>query len=207
MRSSLAAGILILSAFLAVVLIDPLGLKSASSGQFATAPAGEITNGLAVDPRDGSLIRATSRGLLRSKDAGRGWTPIPGSGLLGRSGIGQVVVNPDKATVIYAAGMGTGVIGSEDGGAVWRRIAIGLPSTDVEAFAMHAFRRETLYAAVRGRGMYRTEDGGGRWQRMDGGPSVTSVLALVHSPLSGSMNTGWLYAGTPDGPYISMDCF
>ena len=41
---------------------------------------------------------------------------------------------------------------------------------------------------------------------MDEGPP-SKVTALAHSTYEGSMNTGWLYAGTPDGPYLSMDCF
>jgi hypothetical protein len=41
---------------------------------------------------------------------------------------------------------------------------------------------------------------------MDNGPPVPFV-ALAHSTLKGSMNTGWLYAATFRGPYLSMDCF
>jgi hypothetical protein len=54
--------------------------------------------------------------------------------------------------------------------------------------------------------VFRTEDSGGRWQKMDVGPT-TDVVALAHSTLEGSMNTGWLYAATSAGPYLSMDCF
>jgi len=122
-------------------------------------------------------------------------------------GFGQVLLNPEKPTSIYAGGLSAGVILSEDGGATWRSITSGLPSMEVEALAIHAFRRETLYASIRGGGIYRTENGGQQWQRMNGGPPNRPLLALTHSPLAGSMNTGWLYAGTRDGPYISMDCF
>jgi hypothetical protein len=50
------------------------------------------------------------------------------------------------------------------------------------------------------------EDGGGRWQNMDDGPPAP-VVALAHSTLQGSMNTGWPYAATSEAPYLSMDCF
>jgi hypothetical protein len=76
----------------------------------------------------------------------------------------------------------------------------------VAAFAVHSFRPETVYAMIQGQGVYRTEDDGGRWQKMDNGPPA-AVAGLAHSRLEGSMNTGWLYAATPDGPYLSMDCF
>lgn len=181
--------------------------KPASAAQSLPAPDASAPRGLAVDPRDGSLIKATSQGLFRSADGRSGWKALPVPAALVQSGISQVVVNPEKPTRIYAAGAGTGVVLSEDGGTTWRRVATGLPSMEVEALAIHAFRRETLFASIRGRGMYRTENGGREWQRMDGGPAAKPVLALAHSPLPGSMNTGWLYAGTADGPYISMDCF
>jgi len=63
-----------------------------------------------------------------------------------------------------------------------------------------------VYAWIAKQGVFETEDGGERWQKMDAGPP-TQVVALAHSTLEGSMKTGWLYAATPDGPYLSMDCF
>jgi hypothetical protein len=76
----------------------------------------------------------------------------------------------------------------------------------VTALAVHSFRPETVFVYIPGHGVYRTEDAGGRWQKMDDGPPAR-VIALVHSTLAGSMNTGWLYASTPKGLYLSMDCF
>ncbi|MGH2427214.1 MAG: WD40/YVTN/BNR-like repeat-containing protein [bacterium] len=145
--------------------------------------------------------------MFRSADGGQTWQQIRLSPRLASSGVDRLAVNPESPGVIYAAGINAGVLLSEDGGTSWRRVTTGLPSLDVEALAMHAFRRKTLFVSVRGKGVYRTEDGGGQWERMDGGPPGKSVLALAHSPLEGSMNTGWLYAGTVDGPYLSMDCF
>jgi len=95
---------------------------------------------------------------------------------------------------------------SDDGGKTWRAIGASLPSQEVAAFAVHSFRSNTIYAAIPGQGVFQTEDNGNRWQKMDDGPPV-SVVALAHSTLPGSMNTGWLYAATPSGPYLSMDCF
>lgn len=166
-----------------------------------------LHTGLAVDPSNGDLFKAESAHLLRSTDGGRRWTPVSFPASLAPNGVSQIAVSREKPAFIYTAGMGAGVLLSRDGGATWQQINTGLPSTEVEALAIHSFRRETLFVSVRGRGMYRTENGGRQWQRMDGGPSAQPVLALAHSPLEGSMNTGWLYAGTRDGPYISMDCF
>ncbi len=202
-----ATGVLMLSIFLGVGVTYARGVRPPSAAQSIPAPDTAVPRSLAMDPRDGSLIKATSRGLFRSVDGGRRWKPLLVPSPLAQFGIGQVVVKPETPTLIYAAGVNTGVILSEDGGSTWRRITNGLPSLEVEALAIHAFRRETLFASIRGRGVYRTENGGQQWQRMDGGPAGKPVIALSHSPLPGSMNTGWLYAGTVDGPYLSMDCF
>ena len=208
MRAGLATGsVLMLPVLLGVVIPYALEVNPVSAAQSVSAPDTTVPRGLVVDPRDGSLIKATSRGVFRSADGGRLWKPLPVPAPLAQLGISHVVLNPEKPTFMYAAGIGTGVILSDDGGTTWRRISTGLPSMEVEALTIHAFRRETLFASIRGRGMYRTENGGQQWQRMDGGPEGKPVLALAHSPLPGSMNTGWLYAGTMDGPYIGMDCF
>lgn len=183
--------------------------ESSSSGPSAPESISGLLPqvGLAVDPANGELLKATAGQLFHSTDGGRRWRPVPIPARIAPNGVSQIIINPEKPAFIYAAGFGTGVLLSRDGGATWQQINRGLPSTQVDALALHAFRRETLFVSIRGRGMYRTEDGGLNWQRMDGGPPVPAVLALAHSPLEGSMNTGWLYAGAGEGPYISMDCF
>lgn len=205
MRLLTTVGIMLL-AFFAVGVILARRDRLPPSAQLGPASREGLKGSLAI-ASDGTFIKASSSGLFRSADAGQTWAAIRFPPRLAPSGIGHVVVNPESPSVIYAAGIDAGVIVSEDGGATWRRVITGLPSLDVEAMAMHAFRRETLFISVRGGGVYRTENGAGQWERMDGGPSGKPVLALAHSPLKGSMNTGWLYAGTADGPYLSMDCF
>ena len=159
---------------------------------------------LAYDPADGSLLKADRDGLFRWR-ADSGWQAIDTPHTYGLSG---VVINPDQPTTMYASGPELGVLRSDDGGATWRVINNGLPSLDVTALALHSFRRETLYVWLRDEGIYRTEDGGLSWKRVpDQGPPDTDVRSLTHSTLPGSMNTGRLYAATPTGAYLSMDCF
>lgn len=203
----LAAGVFGLLVLLAVGASYALGVPTVGTTRSTPALSAAAPQSLAVGPGDGSLIKATARGLFRSTDGGRRWTPLPLPAPLAQFSIGQVVINPDKPALVYVAGIGVGVMVSEDHGTTWRRMTTGLPTMDVEALATHAFRRETLYVSIKGKGIYRTEDGGQQWKRMDGGPAGKPLLALAHSPLPGSMNTGWLYAGTVDGPYLSMDCF
>ena len=159
---------------------------------------------LAYDPSDGSLLRADQEGLFRWRSS-VGWAEVqaPTS-----TGFSSVVVDPDNPTTVYAGGVRFGVIRSDDSGETWREVNSGLPNLDVAALALHSFQRETLFAWVEGVGIYQTEDGGKSWLKMpDPGPPDPDVRALTHSTLAGSMNTGWLYAATPTGVYLSMDCF
>ena len=160
---------------------------------------------LAVDAMDGSLLKAAD-GLFRSSDHGQTWQPLGIPADLHPDSIQQVATSVAAPANLYAAGPGVGVVRSDDSGKTWRMVSTGLPTQEVAAFTVHSFRPDTLYAWIEGQGIFRTEDSGERWQKMDAGP-VGAVVALAHSTLEGSMNTGWLYAATPAGPYLSMDCF
>lgn len=187
------------------------GCQSARSGapdsndSDKTAASSGPALSLAVDPADGSLLKAGG-GLFHSTDQGQSWQPLPLPDALHPETIRQVATSAAAPGSLYAAGPGAGIVRSDDRGQSWRSVSIDLPSQEVAAFAVHSFRPDTLYAWIEDQGVFRTEDGGGRWQKMDDGPPVP-VVALAHSTLEGSMNTGWLYAATPEGPYLSMDCF
>ena len=207
----LLAGAWLLAACAVNTPTPPTNLPAANNGlpdlagpsvPRAIGPSDSVA--LAYDPADGSLLKGDRDGLFRRR-VDSGWESIDVPHTLGLS---SVVVNPDKPATIYASGPGLGVIRSDDGGTNWRAVNNGLPGLDVTALSLHSFRRETLYAWVLGDGIYRTEDGGANWKRMpDQGPPDKDVRGLTHSTLPGSMNTGWLYASTPTGAYLSMDCF
>jgi len=54
--------------------------------------------------------------------------------------------------------------------------------------------------------MFRSRDGGAEWAKVDAGPQEP-VQAFLHSDMPGSMESGWLFAGTTRGVARSMDCF
>lgn len=165
----------------------------------------ETVTGLAYNPDDFSLLKTDAAGLSRFDSEEKVWKPV---NTLVVSGLTGVVVNPDSPNILYVGGLGTGVLKSIDGGESWSEVNHGLPNQDITALTIHSVRRETLYAWVRGGGVYRTEDGGQNWKRMpDSLQPFTEAATLVHSTLPGSMNTGWLYASTAEGAYLSMDCF
>lgn len=160
---------------------------------------------LAVDATDRSLVKADD-GLFRSIDEGQTWEPLALPADLEPGKIDRVATSAAAPSSLFAGGPGAGILRSDDRGETWQAISAGLPSQEVTAFAVHSFRPDTLYAWIKGQGVFRTDDNGANWEKMDDGPSAP-VLGLAHSTLEGSMNTGWLYAATPDGPYLSMDCF
>lgn len=181
------------------------GLGTPAGPSDPSAPAQEITIeavALAYNPADGSLLKADSQGLSRWQ-GGSGWEQVD---VPQHSGLSGVAVNPDQPTTVYISGPGLGVFRSADSGDNWQEINTGLPGLDVTALAMHSFRRDTLYAWVNNDGIYRTEDGGATWKKTpDVGIEDPQVRGLTHSTLPGSMNTGWLYASTPGGAFLSMD--
>jgi photosystem II stability/assembly factor-like uncharacterized protein len=190
------------------VLLAVALLQSAIAPPGASAkepsPAGSAVS-LAVDAADGSLLKI-DQGLIRSSDDGQSWTPVALPEDVDPTTLRWVATTAEAPDSLYAAGPGAGVMRSDDRGTTWRTLSDDLPSQEVAAFALHTFRPDTLYAWIAGQGVFRTEDSGGSWTLMDEGPPTT-VTALAHSTYEGSMNTGWLYAATPDGPYLSMDCF
>lgn len=182
----------------------PLSL-TAPGPSLTPALSSESITGLAFNPTDGSLLKADAAGLFRLPADGQTWEVILTPALVGLTGI---AINPDDPATLYVSGPGAGVLKSTDGGQNWSEVNNGLLGTDVSALALHSFRRETVYAWLKNDGVYRTEDGGTNWKRLpDQGPPDTAVRGLAHSTLPGSMNTGWLYASTPSGAYLSMDCF
>jgi hypothetical protein len=157
---------------------------------------------LAYNPADGGLLKADSQGLSRWQ-AGSDWEKVS---LPQEAALSGVAINPDQPAIIYVSGFELGVIRSDDSGGNWQAVNAGLPSLDVTALAMHSFRRDTLYAWINNGGIYRSEDGGTTWKKIPDIPMTeANVYGLVHSTLPGSMNTGWLYAATPGGAYLSMD--
>ena len=182
---------------------------STSNGEKGVLPQGPPSGqlaALAFDIAGNRLLKAYPHALYQSGDGGRGWEAIPVPPSVQRGRIAAVATSPKVAGTLYIAGPGFGIMRTRDAGQTWQSLNQGLPDLTIEAFATHAELEPTLYAAIAGRGIFRTEDGGSTWRPMDRGPG-SEVRQLLHSAMTGSMNTGWLYAATPNGVHRAMDCF
>jgi len=168
---------------------------------------------LAIDPRDGKLFKASSDGLFQSGDGGKNWARMTLPAEIATKGVATVALRKDQPDTIYIAGEQIGIWRSHDAGKAWQKITRGLASEQVSALAVHSNgyprdRKNSLFAWVDGVGMFESDNDGDSWKRsVDQGMGLDNapVMALMHSPLEGSMNTGWLYASTPSGAFLSMD--
>ena len=202
--------------FLTLILVACAQKNASTSAPIATnvsLPRPSGVHALAVDPRDGHLLKATSEGLFQSLDGGKSWQVMMLPADITGIGISQVAIRKDQPDTIYIAGEQIGIWRSRDAGKTWDKVTRGLENESVTALALHSngYPRDdsqSLFAWVAGVGMFESHDEGDNWKRPpDKGPPNLNVLALAHSALPGSMQTGWLYASTPDGAYLSMDCF
>jgi hypothetical protein len=168
-------------------------------------PQGEVVV-LDYDAAGGRLLKAYPQALYQSADGGASWQPVPLPSSAQEGRIAAVATPAESSGALYVAGSGIGVWKSEDAGQTWVGLHEGLPSKEVAAFATHVDLPGTLYAFLGEEGIYRSEDAGESWTRMDGGPGVP-VRQVFHSNMKGSMQSGWLFAATPEGVRRSMDCF
>ena len=201
--------LLVLSSLVWLVACSPsqTSLPAASDSRSATARS------LAIDPRDGRLLRATADGLYQSRDEGKSWERMTLPAEIAKKDVSHVAIRQDQPDIMYLVSESIGIWRSRDAGKSWQKVTQGLTSEKVSALAVHSNgyprdSRKTLFAWVAGVGMFESQDEGDNWKRsvdqamgLDNQP----VTALTHTPLEGSMNTGWLYATTPAGAYLSMD--
>ncbi|MCC7053663.1 MAG: hypothetical protein IT355_10370 [Gemmatimonadaceae bacterium] len=159
---------------------------------------------IVVDPTNSDIVYVASpghlwgpnpeRGLFKTTDGGRTWTPI-----LTRdenTGVVDVAVDPADPRIVYAAlyqhrrtpfgfvggGPGSGLHKSTDGGATWTPLTNGLPDGTVGRISISIYRRDprVVYVSVekglrytssvsydkRLGGVYRSEDRGETWRFM-----------------------------------------
>lgn len=179
------------------------------------SPRADGVHALTFDGRGEKLYRAGSDGLFVSADNGQSWNSVALPTELAGKGVSQIAVRKDAPDTMFIAGEDIGIWRSRDAGATWENVNNEIASGRITALTLHSngYPRDEskgLYVWVDRVGVFESHDDGDSWKQSADtkvGLSNQDVTALTHTALEGSMNTGWLYAATPGGAYLSMDCF
>ena len=155
----------------------------------ARQTAGERLTGVVVSRSDVNVVvvRSSSRGLLRTTDGGKTWSPangrLSGDDLVVRS----VAIHPENPLIMLRA-CGRGLNGrlwkTTDGGKVWTKLALdgdfdgaGPSALCGEIIAFDLRTPETIYAGCESAGFFKSTDGGATWNRLGlVGERITAVV-------------------------------
>ena len=151
---------------------------------------------IVIDPRDSRTVYVAAqgplwrsggdRGLYRTTDGGATWERV--LHISEDTGISDVLLDPRNPDIVYASawqrrrhtgllvagGPEGGIHKSEDGGATWRRLAVGLPSPDRHdigriGLALAPGNPDIVYALIAASddasGFYRSTDRGESWEK------------------------------------------
>src|SRR5262245_12030029 len=145
------------------------------------------------------------------------WTPLGPGNIGGRTR--AILINPQDANVMYAAGVSGGVWKTTNGGQSWAPIADLIGNITVSSMAMepgdpnviyvgtgegvYGFEEDTSVGDFRGAGIFKTTDGGANWTRLEGtkNENFYYINDLVVSP----NNKNRIYAATQTGVWRSTD--
>jgi photosynthesis system II assembly factor YCF48-like protein len=133
-----------------------------------------------IDP--GIVLLGTQRGLFRTTNGGRSWTP---AGLRQEAVTSLSRVGP----TIIAAGDDLLTL-STDGGKTWRRLhPRGLPNEDVVALGSDHY---TIYVVLRGAGLYRSSDRGQTFRPVSFavGPAIRALALTSSRIIAGDVVSG-----------------
>ncbi|MBI4538380.1 MAG: glycosyl hydrolase [Gemmatimonadetes bacterium] len=161
---------------------------------------------------------STGRGLYRSVDGGKTWTF---AGLRDAGQIGDIIVHPRDANVVYVAALGhafgpsseRGVFRSRDGGKTWEKVLFISDSTGFVDLAMNPRNPRELYATAwraerkpwviisgaQEGGLWKSVDGGDTWGKLGGGLPTALVGKIGVAVSPADPERVWALIEAPDG--------
>jgi photosystem II stability/assembly factor-like uncharacterized protein len=138
------------------------------------------------------------RGVYKTTDGGKTWVNV--KFLDENTGVIDIAMDPESPNTLYAGsyqrrrtpfgysggGPGGGLFKTTDGGATWRKLTTGLPSTgDMGRIGVTVFRRDPriVMALIEHRtefGVYRSEDKGETWVKLSNSNPRPSYYSKIH---------------------------
>ncbi|HEX6864413.1 MAG TPA: hypothetical protein VF414_16405, partial [Thermoanaerobaculia bacterium] len=137
----------------------PAGIRSTDGGE-TWVRVDDLSWLVALAVDRGVVYAAANRGLLRSRDQGRSWEPVPLPPGAVHVGATELLVDPRTPGLLYAAfsgvyGLKPGVYRTANGGGTWEAVGEGLHNTFVGSLKLDA--AGDLYAGTAGGGLWRLD--------------------------------------------------
>lgn len=177
----------------------------AASPWSPVGPPGGAVYGLALDPKDASVLYAGawSGGVWKSTDGGATWARL--SGVPARETVNALAVGPADSKVVLAAGF-TALWRSADAGATWKKVLDQkMQQPAMTGLAFDPATPSNVWASSDSdghpAGVFRSTDSGATWKPVDAGTS--SITRAWGVAVSRDGKT--VVAGSSTGIYRSAD--
>ncbi|MFB0536141.1 MAG: tetratricopeptide repeat protein [Anaerolineae bacterium] len=151
---------------------------------------------LAVSECNSQIVYAgTDGGVYRSPDGGRMWEER--NKAMGSIPIYSLVISPYNDQLVYAAGMGSEIWKSTDGGSSpWDRLSSDYLREGIYALALHPDDSQWIYAGTNASTLVLSTDGGHNWLLRDGGLEHPSFELKISALAIDPRNPDIIYAST-----------
>jgi YVTN family beta-propeller protein len=166
--------------FQATVALMAASSASAGVNTWTTnGPASTWIYALAIDRITTTTVYAGALGghIYRTTDGGETWNPTAAAA---RHAFYALAIDPLTPATLFA---GTdedsdAVIKTDDRGAVWKPVYVGLPIQAVRALAIDPLESSIVYAGTEGSGLFKTTNGAAMWSQIQFPGTHVSTLAI-----------------------------
>jgi len=180
--------------------------------QFSTSLQRFLTKEEATAFRSNRLNKEAAAPQLEAA----GWAPLGPGNIGGRTR--AILINPQDANIMYAAGVSGGVWKSTNAGQSWTPITDMLANITVSTMAFEPGNPNVIYVGsgegvlgtesdtlgdFRGAGIFKTTDGGATWARLE--QTKSDSFYYINDIVVSSVDKNRVYAATRNGVWRSLD--